>query len=82
MPLDESAGCLLSLLRAVFGFLGHVADFLPTARLANSLGWIGSKAIWLLTLSRYKPSDESYECIAVGFLILVAALIIVGLADY
>jgi hypothetical protein len=76
MPIDEAAGCLA----VIFRLLGGVADvLLETGYFGEIFGYLGSWAVRLVTLGRYKPDPESVSAVLLGLALVVALMVITGL---
>lgn len=79
MPLDE-AGLLRVVLRVLGGFFEAVLDFFfYTCHTGDVLGYLGAWTVRIVTLGYCKPDPESWGMIFLGFVVLVALCVLVGL---
>lgn len=76
MPFDES-GCIGTVLR-MFGTI--VLETIAWSHVDAVLGYLGAWTVRIVTFGYCKPDPESWGMIFLGFWVLVALCVLVGLS--
>lgn len=76
MPFDES-GCVGVILRMLGAFVEFIFTWCHTG---DVLGYLGAWTVRIVTFGYCKPDPESWGMILLGFMVLVALCVWLGLS--
>ncbi len=76
MPLDEAG--LVGVVLRIFGTI--FLEFMVWSHMGDVLGYLGAWTVRIVTFGYCKPDPESWGMILLGFVVLVALCVLVGLS--